>query len=216
MGFLKADQIYKYRAHPWHGIDLGKKAPMQVRCYIETVPTDRLKYELDKDSGILRIDRPLKYSNYCPTLYGLLPKTYCGRRVGEFCAKQSKFSKLDGDGDPLDICVLSEKPIIRGDILADVRPIGGLRVIDGDLADDKIIAVLVGDHVHGSCQDISQCSEHLIDCLIHYFLTYKDHPGKTEEKKINILGTYDCEEARKVICYAQEDYEEFYKDLQES
>src|SRR4029453_15855760 len=72
-----------FKSHPWHGVSLGKKAPALGTCYIEIVPTDTVKYELDKATGHLKIDRPQKFSSVCPTLYGFLPQTYCGERVAE-------------------------------------------------------------------------------------------------------------------------------------
>ena len=75
--------IRKYKAHPWHGISLGDEAPEVVRTFIEIVPTDTVKYEIDKSTGYLCIDRPQKYSNIIPALYGFLPQTISGPRVAE-------------------------------------------------------------------------------------------------------------------------------------
>src|SRR5258708_33798139 len=97
----------RLRAHPWHGVALGKEAPDKVTVYIEIVPTDTVKYELDKVTGLLRIDRPQLFSNVCPALYGLLPQTYCGERVAEFCAERTGLKNINGDGDPLAIGVLT-------------------------------------------------------------------------------------------------------------
>lgn len=84
-----------------------------------------------------------------------------------------------GDGDPLDICVLSEKSIPHSDILLTASPIGGLSLADGGDADDKIIAVMRDDAVYGNFTDISQCPAALLDRLKHYFLTYKKaHPAR--------------------------------------
>ncbi|RIL07206.1 MAG: inorganic pyrophosphatase, partial [Proteobacteria bacterium] len=99
------------RAHPWHGVSPGKDAPKIVTAYIEIVPTDVMKYELDKDSGILRLDRPNKYSSQCPVLYGFIPKSYCGKKLGAYGGKESGRKAIEGDGDPLDICILSERPV---------------------------------------------------------------------------------------------------------
>jgi inorganic pyrophosphatase len=132
------------RAHPWHGVAIGPNAPAVITTYIEVVPSDTVKYELDKATGILKVDRPQKFSNVCPTLYGLIPRTFCGEHVGRFCAEKIGRSGIKGDGDPLDICVLTEKTIPRGDLLLQAIPIGGLRMIDKNEADDKIIAVMQG------------------------------------------------------------------------
>jgi anti-sigma regulatory factor (Ser/Thr protein kinase) len=76
-----------FKPHPWHGIPIGDDAPRTVTCFIEIVPTDTVKYELDKETGYLKVDRPQKFSNICPSLYGFIPQTYCGERVGAFCAR---------------------------------------------------------------------------------------------------------------------------------
>ena len=119
---------------------------------------------MDKLTGILRMDRPQQYSNVCPTLYGFIPRTLCAERVGAFCAERTGRSGIIGDGDPMDVCVLAEKPFSHGDILVRSIPIGGLRMIDGDEADDKIVAVLEGDVVYGS-YSIGDCPSPLIDRL---------------------------------------------------
>ena len=102
----------RYKSHPWHGIDLGDDAPNLVTAFIEMVPTDTVKYEVDKVSGYLRIDRPQKYSNVVPALYGFLPQTYCGDEVGKYCSEKTGRDNIKGDGDPIDICVLTEKEIM--------------------------------------------------------------------------------------------------------
>ena len=89
-----------FKRHPWHGVAIGAEAPDVVTCYIEIVPTDTVKYELDKMTGHLKIDRPQKYSSVCPTLYGLLPQTYCGERVAEASRQRTGRADIVGDGDP--------------------------------------------------------------------------------------------------------------------
>ena len=186
-----------FKCHPWHGVDIGPDAPQRVTCYIEIVPTDTVKYEVDKATGYLKVDRPQKYSNVCPTLYGLIPQTYCGDLVaGE---------GLVGDGDPMDICVLTEKTFTHGDILVEAIPVGGLRLLDRQQADDKIIAVLKDDAVYGRWQDIGDCSPQVIERLKHYFLTYKDAPG-AEHRNTEISAVYGREAAHEVILKSREDY----------
>ena len=197
---------YLFKAHPWHGVAIGNRAPEIVTTYVEIVPTDTVKYEIDKATGILKIDRPQKYSNVCPTLYGLIPQTYCAERVGELCAEKTGRTGIRGDGDPLDICVLSEKDMPRGDILLQAIPIGGLRIIDGDEADDKIIAVMQGDAVYGSWRDISDCPKALVERLTHYFLTYKDLPGSVD-RRVEMTHAYGRDEAHSVITHSREDYQ---------
>jgi inorganic pyrophosphatase len=204
---LSPEQVLRlvFKAHPWHGVSIGNDAPMLVTSYIEIVPTDTVKYEMDKATGILKVDRPQKYSNICPTLYGFIPRTLCAEEVGKFCETKTNRSGIIGDGDPLDICILTEKVIPRGDILLQAIPIGGLRMIDGNQADDKIIAVMRDDAVYGNCQDIVDCSPALVERLKHYFLTYKDVPG-TIERRCEITHVYNSQEAHEVIRHSQEDY----------
>lgn len=206
-----------YRAHPWHGISIGDKCPQEIHCYVEIVPTDTVKFELDKESGLLKVDRPQLYSNFCPSLYGLVPQTYCGKKVGAYCSSKVKTKGIEGDGDPLDICILTEKEIMRGDILVTAIPIGGMRAIDGNEADDKIIAVLKDDLVLKGIRDINECPVALVDRLKHYFLTYKEIPDFTGEKqkKMEITHVYGKEEAHEVIRLAQEDYNDLYGHMHE-
>jgi len=126
------------QAHPWHGVSPGPNSPARVTAYIEIVPTDTVKYELDKASGILRVDRPQRFSNLCPALYGFVPQTYCGAEVGARCAERTGKRGIVGDGDPLDICVFSERTIGTSGFLLEAIPVGGMRMVDGNQADDKI------------------------------------------------------------------------------
>jgi len=202
----------RYKSHPWHGIDIGKDAPQRVTAFIEMVPTDTVKYEVDKASGYLMIDRPQKYSNVIPALYGFLPQTYCGKRVAEFCMSKSGRKDILGDGDPLDMCILTEKVITHGDILVQAVPIGGFRMIDGNEADDKIIAILKDDATYGQITDISELPTIVVDRLKHYFLTYKDLPGA--EAKAEIPGIYGHAEAFEVITAAMTDYMDWLDNIQ--
>ncbi|HJY80751.1 MAG TPA: inorganic pyrophosphatase [Candidatus Binatia bacterium] len=202
-----------FRAHPWHGVTIGKNAPAVVTTFIEVVPSDTVKYELDKATGILKVDRPQKFSNVCPTLYGFIPRTFCGDQVGRFCVEKIGRSGIVGDGDPLDICVLTEKEIPHGNILLQAIPIGGLRMIDKNEADDKIIAVMQDDAAYGNWREMSDCPSSLVDRLRHYFLTYKEPPGAVEHR-VEITHIYDRQEAYEVIRRSQEDYKEKYGDLE--
>lgn len=201
----------RYKSHPWHGIYIGKEAPEMVTAFIEVVPTDTVKYEIDKDSGYLMLDRPQKYSNVVPALYGFLPQTFCGNLVGEFCMEKTGKTNIKGDGDPIDICVLTEKDITHGDILVHARPIGGFRMLDGNEADDKIIAVLNNDVVYEVFRDISDLPPVVVERLKHYFLTYKDMPGK--EKECEITHIYGKEEAHEVIQRSMTDYRKRFESL---
>ncbi|MBI4819328.1 MAG: inorganic pyrophosphatase [Deltaproteobacteria bacterium] len=193
-----------HRPHPWHGLDPGPNFPETLVAYIEIVPTDGVKYEIDKESGYLRVDRPQRFSSFCPTLYGFVPRTYCGNGVAALEITGSP-EVHQGDGDPLDICVLTDRPISRGEILLEARPIGGLRMVEAAEADDKIIAVLVGDPTYGSVNNISELPRAVIDRLRHYFLTYKAIPGESRHR-ITVDPVYGAFEARRVLLAAREDY----------
>ena len=200
-----------FQAHPWHGVSPGPRSPELVNAYIEIVPTDVVKYELDKVSGHLRVDRPQRFSSMCPTLYGFIPQSYCGREVGELVERRTGRSGIDGDKDPMDICVLSEKTFAQGNFFVRARPIGGLRMIDGRQADDKIIAVLEGDLAYGGMLEIEAVPKALIDRLQHYFLSYKQLPGD-EPKKVEITNVYDRTEALDVITRSFRDYKAEFGD----
>ncbi|MCL4215422.1 MAG: inorganic pyrophosphatase [Candidatus Hydrogenedentes bacterium] len=203
-----------FRAHPWHGVSIGKDAPAVVTSFIEMVPTDTVKYELDKLTGILRVDRPQRFSNVCPALYGMIPQTYCADRVASLCTRRTGRSDIVGDEDPLDICVLTEKHIGHGNVLVEAIPIGGLRLIDGNEADDKIIAVLLGDTTYGECKDISQCQPGLVERLKHYFLTYKQSPD-VDKRVCELAGVYGREDAIEVIRQSREDYRIAFPDFEQ-
>ncbi len=198
-----------FRAHPWHGVSPGvfaETVPTSLNTYIEIVPADAVKYELDKESGHLRLDRPHRYSSLCPTLYGFVPQTYCGESVAELCQERiGSTVKIKGDGDPLDICVLTEKGFTHGDFLVRARPVGGLRLIDGNEADDKIIAVLENDITYGNIADITEVPRGLLDRLTHYFLTYKQLPSEAP-RRIEITDIYNRLEAHEVIRRSLADY----------
>ncbi len=193
-----------YKAHPWHGISAGENAPERVTVFVEIVPSDTIKYEVDKDSGYLKIDRPQKYSNIIPSLYGFIPQTYCGDEVAKLAKSRGTDKVTEGDGDPLDICVLSSHHIPHGDILLQAIPIGGLCLLDKGEADDKIIAVLVDDPIYQKYSDISELPEAIITRLKHYFLTYKSLPD--EKNAIEISNVYGREDAQEVIRKSMLDY----------
>jgi inorganic pyrophosphatase len=200
-----------FQAHPWHGVTPGENAPGEVGGYIEIVPTDPVKYELDKGSGHLRVDRPQRFSSMCPTLYGFIPQTFCGEEVAALCAQRTAQIDIQGDGDPLDICVLTEKAFAHGSFFLRAKPIGGLRMIDGHQADDKIIAVLVSDVAYGHIEDIGGCPVGLVDRLKHYFLSYKQLPGAAP-RRVEISDVYGRPEALDVIQRSMRDYRKKFGD----
>lgn len=195
--------FYRWRPHPWHGLEVGPDPPHLVNAYIEITPFDLIKYEVDKETGYLRVDRPQRTSSQPPTLYGFIPRTYCGRRVGELC----RSAKI-GDGDPLDVCVVSERPISKAEVILHARVVGGLKMIDGGEADDKIVAVLKNDGFWADVGDISELPEILVERLRHYFTTYKLVPGK--ESAFSIEKVYGCDHAFEVIRASMQDYDEEY------
>lgn len=201
----------RYKSHPWHGVDIGDQAPQIITCFIEMVPSDTVKYEVDKISGYLRIDRPQKYSNTVPALYGFIPQTFSGESVAELSREKTNNKEITGDGDPVDICILTEKEITHGDILVKARPIGGFRMIDKNQADDKIIAVLNNDAMYESFKDISEVPATVVERLKHYFLTYKDLPGNPSN--CEITHTYGIEESYDLIQRSVEDYKKKFENL---
>jgi inorganic pyrophosphatase len=195
--------FYRWRPHPWHGLEVGPNPPEIVNAYIEITPFDLVKYEVDKATGYLHVDRPQRTSSQPPTLYGFIPRTFCGPRVGNLSPTTKK-----GDGDPLDICVISERPVTKSEVILAARVIGGMRMIDHGEADDKIIAILENDSFWESVIDISGVPKVLVERLHHYFSTYKLVPGK--ENVTFIENVYGHEDAIQVVRAAIDDYNEAY------
>jgi inorganic pyrophosphatase len=191
--------FHLWRPHPWHGLEVGPEPPRIVHAYIEICPFDLVKYEVDKDTGYLRVDRPQRTSSQPPSLYGFIPRTWCADQVCKLMP-----GALRGDGDPLDICVISERPIARAEVLLNAQVVGGLPMLDGGEADDKIIAVLQNDPLWSKVSDVEDLPEALVDRLRHYFLTYKLAPEKTPE--ISIGPAYGSEHAHAVVEAAMQDY----------
>lgn len=192
-----------FRPHPWHGISVGPKPPTIVTAYIEITPFDAIKYEIEKESGYLKVDRPQLGSSTPPALYGFIPQTYCAENVSKLSKNASK-----GDGDPLDILVLSERPITKSEVLISARVIGGLRMIDRGEADDKIIAVLSNDPYYEKTKNFSQLQKVVQNRLQHYFLTYKAIPGTPQS--VQIESIYDSKQAQTVILASIKDYDEHF------
>ncbi len=200
----------KFLPHPWHGIQCWQKEDEIINAFIEMTPIDSVKYEIDKDSGFLMVDRPQKFSNIVPALYGFVPRTYCGEGVAEISNKNTGRTGITGDEDPIDICVLTERNIAQGYLIVPAVPIGGLRMIDKGEADDKIIAILKGDEVFSDFNSIEDCPPTLINRLKHYFLTYKQIPGE-EVANVEIAEVYGKEKALEVIKQSQKDYQQLFQ-----
>lgn len=204
-------RFFRWRPHPWHGLDAGPEPPERIFAYIEITPFDTIKYEVDKRTGYLKVDRPQAYSSQAPMLYGFIPRTYCDTRVAALCPKASQ-----GDRDPLDVCVLSERPVHRPELLVTAQVVGGLQTLDGGEADDKIVAVLAGDLVWGEARDLSDIPERLVRRLEHYFATYKQIPAEGEPSRVEILGAYGREHALRVVAASLEDYREAFEGVADS
>ncbi|MAQ14319.1 MAG: inorganic pyrophosphatase [Sandaracinus sp.] len=197
--------FYRWRPHPWHGLTPGVRSPDVVNAFIELTPFDSVKLEVDKETGYLRVDRPQTTSSQPPALYGFIPRTYCDTRVQALCPTSER-----GDKDPLDICVLSERLIDRPEILLNAIVVGGLQMVDGGEADDKIVAVLENDHVYGGARDISDIPPILVDRLRHYFLTYKQLNPTASKSSVSIEKVYGADHAKRVIAAAVDDYEQAF------
>jgi inorganic pyrophosphatase len=193
--------VSHFRPHPWHGLEVGHAPPELVNVFVEITPFDLVKYEVDKVSGYLHVDRPQRSSSQPPALYGFVPQTYCGWRVQRLSPKSKR-----GDGDPLDMCVLSEREITRAEVILHARVVGGLQMIDKGEADDKIIGVLENDFIWGEARDVSELPRVLIERLEHYFLTYKQVPGQPAIASIEKV--YGQKHALRVVRAALEDYKE--------
>jgi len=193
----------RFRPHPWHGVPVGPTPPAVVHAYVEITPFSTIKYEVDKQTGYLMVDRPQRSNSLPPYAYGFIPRTWCGPRIAKLAGVPR------GDGDPLDICVLSERPIDRSDVLLRARPVGGLLMVDGGEADDKIVAVLDRDPVWGEVGELSGLPPALVDRLRHYFLTYKLEPGSGAQPVV-IGEVYGAGRAAAVVAAAESDYLEAY------
>lgn len=169
--------------HPWHNVSIGKNAPENVTGIVEIPKNCRAKYELDKDSGMLMLDRVLYSSINYPANYGFIPQTFCD------------------DGDPLDILVISQIDIVPM-CLVDSKVIGVMRMLDGGEMDDKIIAVAANDMSVNYINDISELPPHLTKELRSFFEDYK----KLEDKSVIVEEFQDKEVAKEIILQSIADY----------
>lgn len=171
--------------NPWHSVSIGDNSPDVVNGIIEIPTATRAKYELDKESGLLKMDRVLYSSIYYPANYGFIPRTYCD------------------DNDPLDIMVLSQITIVPLCIVP-AKVIGVMRMLDQGEHDDKIIAVAENDMSVNHINDISELPKHFVKELRNFFEDYK----KLEKKTVEVKDFLDADIARLIVKQAINDYNE--------
>ncbi len=162
--------------HPWHGVSCGENAPEIVTAIIEIPKGSQTKYELDKASGLLKVDRILYSAVHYPANYGFIPQSYCE------------------DNDPLDVLVMCQESVLPLSIMR-VRPIGVMKMIDQGEADDKIIAVHVDDPEFAQYTSIDELPQHCLRILRRFFEDYK----LLENKEVKIQKFLGPQEAREVI-----------------
>jgi inorganic pyrophosphatase len=171
------------KTNPWHKVSAGDDVPSIVNGIIEIPKNTRAKYELDKESGLLKLDRVLYSSMYYPANYGFIPQTYCD------------------DNDPLDILILSQITVVPMCIVS-AKVIGVMRMLDGGELDDKIIAVATNDMSVNHINDISELPEHFFKEIKNFFEDYK----KLENKSVEVADFQNAEMAKEVIQKSIEDY----------
>ena len=166
-----------------HDLDPGDENV--IRVVVEIPKGSRNKYEIDKETGLIALDRTLHTSQDYPVDYGFVPRT------------------LWDDDDALDVCILTTSPLYPG-VVAYIRPVGILRVIDGGEGDDKILGVPVDDPRFNNVQDIEDVNPHTLEEIKHFFKTYKD----LQKKVVKINGVDNAQEAKKAFNRACEMYNE--------
>lgn len=193
----------RWRPHPWHGLSPGPEPPSRVHAFVEITPFDLVKFEVDKTSGFLKVDRAQRTSSLPPALYGFIPQTYAAERVATLMPGVE-----GGDLDPLDICVLSERPISRAEVIITATVVGGIPMIDAGQADDKIIAILSDDPVFGDIQELRDLPDILVGRLTHYFATYKLRPASAGA--VVVGEPYGRAHAEAVVTASLEDYRQHF------
>lgn len=171
----------------WHDINSNRITQDKFVACIEISKNSKMKYELDKETGRLILDRVLFTSTHYPANYGFIPKTYAG------------------DNDPLDVLVLCQSEIIPL-CLVECRAIGVIKMIDNDMVDEKIIAVPINDPTWNSYNDISELPEHIFDEIRHFFKVYKE----LENKTTSVLETCGNEAAKEIIQESIDHYKETF------
>lgn len=173
-------------AHPWHDLEIGPQAPHIVNCVVEITKGSKVKYELDKKTGLIKVDRVLYSSVVYPHNYGFIPRTLCD------------------DNDPLDVLILMQEPVLPGCFLR-VRAIGLMPMIDQGERDDKLIAVCADDPEYKHFTDIKQLSPHRLTEIRRFFEDYK----KNENKEVAVDDFLPSETAIDAIKYSMDMYAEF-------
>ena len=169
--------------NPWHSVSYGNNVPDIVTAVIEIPRNSRAKYELDKETGMLKLDRVLYSSVYYPANYGFVPQTYCD------------------DNDPLDILVLSQIDM-QPMCIVEAKIIGVMRMFDQGEADDKLIAVCANDMSVAHINDISELPPYFMDELRHFFEEYK----RLENKVVKIEDFQNARLAKKILMHSINDY----------
>ena len=167
----------------WHDFPEKDIKANDFSAVIEISKGSKCKYELDKETGMLRLDRVLYTATHYPANYGFIPRTYAD------------------DGDPLDVLVLCSEPIVPM-TLVQVYPIGAIRMIDGGKQDDKIIALPISDPTHHGVKSIHELPPHIFDEIRHFFTVYK----QLENKQTAVKELFDRAEAEEIVRRAIEDY----------
>lgn len=171
----------------WHDVDPAFITPQKFMAVIEISAGSKKKYELDKKTGILRLDRILYTSTHYPANYGFIPRTYAD------------------DQDPMDVLVLCSETLDPM-IMVECYPIGAVRMTDGGAIDDKIIAIPVGDPTWNFYQDITQLPPHISNEIINFFEVYKSLEHK-ETAPTDVMGR---EEAAEIVAQSIRTYERHY------
>ena len=173
----------------WHDIDPAEITPTDFTAVIEIPKGSSCKYELDKKTGIIRLDRVLYTATHYPANYGFIPRTYAD------------------DGDPLDVLVLCAEPIYPLS-LVQVYPIGCMRMIDDGKEDDKIIAIPFSDPTYRGISSIDELPAHIFDEIMHFFTVYK----QLENKQTAVKELFDRKEAEEIIQSCIQAYAEKFGD----
>ena len=167
----------------WHDISPKRITPEDFICVVEISKGSRKKYELDKETGLIILDRILYTSTHYPANYGFIPRTY------------------GDDGDPLDVLVLCNEPILPMTLMR-VYPIGVMRMLDDGHIDDKVIAIPFSDPTYNHIKSVDELPPHVFDEIMHFFKVYT----QLENKQTDIKELYDREEAVKIVANAIDDY----------